>query len=533
MDEVVHDVSQHFNQAAQSPVGSHGHHRAGFPGVASPSGMPAQQHQQQQPGPPHPNGPAPPASAGAIRQLETIRIDPEDLIYPGNRECSVCFEEINLDDVVIRMPCAHIYHTHCIKDWLSNHGCTCPDCRYELATDNPQYEAGRTERMKTRKPRYARHELNRMSVRELKALNRRPTSAPKMVGAMEKGELIQLLIDQEQIDFIRTPEPVEYKQETLDGMKIGELKRTMNDNGVFFRPEDALEKSDMLAIFQNSGQLILIAEESAPPMEFTSASTLESPNCDSPPATPMRAPFSSVTSLCNSATGYRYLPTVETVMDESDDEDEQRSKVAKLNCDGRTPLSPEVLFAQQHDNFPSTRQVRQEYERTNNIEHSHGSTVPQGEDPSGTFQNYTVQHLQRLARDTNIDLSSCSERQEMVNLLVNAGIQGTNDDPSALSPHMFSTWSVSQLRAVASEANIDLSLCTDKEAVVGRLLLESSSDRPYLREYLRTLSPYTKSSLSELRGNAQELQVDISDCLEKDEIIQRLITRGQRYSGTR
>jgi hypothetical protein len=159
------------------------------------------------------------------------------------------------------------------------------------------------------------------------------------------------------------------------------------------------------------------------------------------------------------------------------------------------------------------------------------STPPsdEPEDPSEAFQNYTIQQLQALAQDANVDLSSYLERREMVDAFVSAGIRGTAADPAALSPHMFLTWSVAQLRAVASEANIDVSTCADRDDMVDRLVLESNSDRRYLRDYLRTLTPLTRSSTSELRAVAREMQVDISGCLEKEEIIQRLITRGSRY----
>jgi hypothetical protein len=36
---------------------------------------------------------APPASMRAIRKLPTIRVSPEDLVEPSNRECCICLEE--------------------------------------------------------------------------------------------------------------------------------------------------------------------------------------------------------------------------------------------------------------------------------------------------------------------------------------------------------------------------------------------------------------------------------------------------------
>lgn len=44
-------------------------------------------------------------------------------------ECSVCIEEFENDDCITELPCKHIFHTSCIKNWLCREKVTCPSCR--------------------------------------------------------------------------------------------------------------------------------------------------------------------------------------------------------------------------------------------------------------------------------------------------------------------------------------------------------------------------------------------------------------------
>jgi len=52
--------------------------------------------------------------------------------------CSICQEEMELDQIAIRMPCSHLYHADCLEPWLKEHN-TCPLDRYELLTDDEEY----------------------------------------------------------------------------------------------------------------------------------------------------------------------------------------------------------------------------------------------------------------------------------------------------------------------------------------------------------------------------------------------------------
>ena len=448
------------------------------------------------------------------------------------------------------------------------------------------------------------HELNRMAIPALLALYRRPVS-----GAVEKKDLIQTMIDEEWIDIIPTPEPVEYDIDELKSMKVGELKKTMEDAGVFFRREDVVEKIDMISIFENSGRLVLIQSEEdtiIPPHESTTNVVDDSNNETTTNST---LPSSSSSSLSNKdvrsspselsftsdvergpdTNSKRHKVTVETIIVETVIDDSFDIEGNKATIGSPIVMFPEaeVIEENRYNQTRSASQIppvtteddnaaaeatsirsdteilesnvtlpEQESESQNTTtpidsargrsdeqseteygsdpmdieEQNLSSTIEsfyQGTDLRGTFQHYTINDLHTLAQDLQIDLSFCIEREEMIDILVNAGITGS-PDPCALSPLMFSSWSISQLRVVASEANIDLSQCKTGNEMVEKILYAGNRERPYLRDYLRSLSPLTTKSIPDLRAISRELRIDISDCLEKDEIIQRVITKGRR-----
>lgn len=593
---------------------------------------------QQPPLPPPPRTqPTPSASIKAIRQLPMIRVAPEDLVDENNRECCICLEDNKLDEKVVRLPCAHIFHASCIIDWLGNHSCTCPVCRYELPTDDPRYEAGRKERMKTRKPRYAMHELNRMAVSELLALRRRPAS-----GVIDKKELIQDLVDEDWIDIIPSPEPVEYELEVLKNMKIGQLKRSMEEAGVFFRREDVVEKSDMISVFENSGRLIL--KKSPEPKAEEDCVIVETPeddllNGNEGSVTDNGAiaiddktgdciivetaeddPFNAEDGSVDDGTTTTDDKTGDYVIVEPAGDDPSNSHArgdSNETADETRPGSPIVMFPDQDEegdevkrehsitaapndsvarnsiveNSSSPQMQSANSDLSDRHEIASGTTnliaaempieqqpmthnasidntseldaneshsavgsederdremhsqnprdvsepnlsatfalVDQGNDLRSTFEHYTVNDLRRLAQDLQVDVSHCLQREEMIDLFLNAGITGSTD-PAALLPAMFSSWSISQLRSAGSAISIDLSQCATGDEMVEKILHAGNVERPYLRDYLRSLIPLTTTSLKDLRAIARELQIDISDCLEKGEIIKRLISRQRR-----
>ena len=98
----------------------------------------------------------PPASKSAIDKLKHFKMekkyckksdnDPNKLEFP---ECSICLMEVNEGQDTILLPCGHMFHEGCVTKWLEIHN-TCPLCRFELATDDAEYERQRNQRNQQR-----------------------------------------------------------------------------------------------------------------------------------------------------------------------------------------------------------------------------------------------------------------------------------------------------------------------------------------------------------------------------------------------
>lgn len=86
----------------------------------------------------------PPASKVAVENLLSVAITRDD-IEKNNALCAVCKDEINVGEMAKQLPCAHRYHGDCIVPWLGIRN-TCPVCRYELPTDDSDYERRRAQR---------------------------------------------------------------------------------------------------------------------------------------------------------------------------------------------------------------------------------------------------------------------------------------------------------------------------------------------------------------------------------------------------
>uniref|UniRef100_A0A5B7AVM2 RING-type E3 ubiquitin transferase n=1 Tax=Davidia involucrata TaxID=16924 RepID=A0A5B7AVM2_DAVIN len=85
----------------------------------------------------------PPASKTVVENLPLVLLTQED-VENNNALCAVCKDEISIGEQAKRLPCSHRYHGDCIVPWLGIRN-TCPVCRYELPTDDPDYERRRMQ----------------------------------------------------------------------------------------------------------------------------------------------------------------------------------------------------------------------------------------------------------------------------------------------------------------------------------------------------------------------------------------------------
>ncbi|KAG9443333.1 hypothetical protein H6P81_014673 [Aristolochia fimbriata] len=97
---------------------------------------------------------APPASAAFVESLPRVIISREHIKHEG-LICAVCKDSLTLNSEASLLPCSHLYHPSCILPWLSTRN-SCPVCRYELPTDDKDYEERKTN-LANRTPIHGAH----------------------------------------------------------------------------------------------------------------------------------------------------------------------------------------------------------------------------------------------------------------------------------------------------------------------------------------------------------------------------------------
>ena len=216
-----------------------------------------QQYQQQQQ-----SKAPPPVSNKFLQSLQYVNVTADDLLEESNKECCICLVTQNLGQRVYKLPCGHLYHPECLLDWIKRH-CTCPVCRFELPTDDSNYEQDRKIRMARRKRRYRLDELKRMKVSQLKDISRELQIS--ISDCIDKDEIISKYVNSGKIDITENAPVIEITLDQFNSKGVGELRQLLLSFGI--SSEGAIEKSELRNRLIDSSRVSIIPDVMEEKME--------------------------------------------------------------------------------------------------------------------------------------------------------------------------------------------------------------------------------------------------------------------------
>ena len=82
------------------------------------------------------------AAGDATEEMATATFRSSDGDSESDDMCPVCLCAYDDDDVVLELPCAHVFHEACIGRWLQQES-SCPQCRFQLVPAPPRRDSGR------------------------------------------------------------------------------------------------------------------------------------------------------------------------------------------------------------------------------------------------------------------------------------------------------------------------------------------------------------------------------------------------------
>ena len=66
-----------------------------------------------------------------VNELPEITIDSVDKLDGDKKDCTICLNSFKHGDKALILPCIHIFHTDCIKNWFKTQN-TCPICKFKI-----------------------------------------------------------------------------------------------------------------------------------------------------------------------------------------------------------------------------------------------------------------------------------------------------------------------------------------------------------------------------------------------------------------
>jgi hypothetical protein len=173
----------------------------------------------------------PPASEKARNALPSVVVTKEDLLDDTTASCPICFEKFLPGMHATRIFCGHLFCTSCIWEWLSVAN-TCPVCRFELQTDNMDFEAARLERMQGRKACLRLGELNALSIPHLQRILAALGVPDADRNCTEKDDFIGMLRSHPSIEIRLDLADLCYEEKELKTLDLASLRSLMKRHNI-------------------------------------------------------------------------------------------------------------------------------------------------------------------------------------------------------------------------------------------------------------------------------------------------------------
>ena len=76
-----------------------------------------------------------PVQRNVLESLPEITLDDISKLDGEKKNCVICLNDFKVGDKVMILPCVHIFHSQCIRDWFGSKD-TCPICKFKLTPEN-------------------------------------------------------------------------------------------------------------------------------------------------------------------------------------------------------------------------------------------------------------------------------------------------------------------------------------------------------------------------------------------------------------
>jgi E3 ubiquitin-protein ligase RNF115/126 len=70
-----------------------------------------------------------------LEELPQFTLDDVNRLPAEKKDCVICLTAFEKGNQVLILPCTHLFHPNCIKDWFKTNN-TCPICKFTIDGDS-------------------------------------------------------------------------------------------------------------------------------------------------------------------------------------------------------------------------------------------------------------------------------------------------------------------------------------------------------------------------------------------------------------